>query len=423
MLYPRDRIRKETEGAWIVHHGQKIMMDAHGAAEFPAIDQAAKATSLIVALAGTDESHLPIDKVKAIARAARLNPKRELESFLDLLESRRLISRSDGDVHVIGLTNRAALQHAADMFVEDEPEPLEQAALEIADLTSKAPLPQNEVAEYVGDTYRLTSVDSADFLRRAEEIGFVDAEGEGKDRLVFNGNLFRRAGVEKSRKVLESLNDPEQAKVREFEGILRHSGCVIVSTGQRVLGDALLNKLKAAGVYEFHTVQNNLGQHVFITSPTAFHKFVNPMIDDAFDLAKALVAALTYGMTRRSRGTGRIQSIDLLLGKLIAGGTIGPATAIGQDYSVLEQKRVVQLIPDGFLYQMKLLKKEVGEIALQVLKRGDANAIVLDVPPGAPMSGYEGPEETRWEFRRHQGKPSRKATFGVIEALRSNRGV
>jgi hypothetical protein len=56
-------------------------------------------------------------------------------------------------------------------------------------------------------------------LRRAEEIGFVDAEGEGKDRLLFNGNLFRREAVEKSRKVLESLNDPEQAKVREFEGI------------------------------------------------------------------------------------------------------------------------------------------------------------------------------------------------------------
>jgi hypothetical protein len=42
-------------------------------AEFPAIDQAAKATSLIVALAGTNEAHLPTEKVKAIARAARLN--------------------------------------------------------------------------------------------------------------------------------------------------------------------------------------------------------------------------------------------------------------------------------------------------------------------------------------------------------------
>ena len=69
------------------------------------------------------------------------------------------------------------------------------------------------------------------------------------------------------------------------------------------------------------------------------------MIDDAFDLAKALVAALTYGMTERSSGTGRIQSIDLLLGRLIAGGSVGPATAIGQDYRVLEEKRVVEIIP------------------------------------------------------------------------------
>lgn len=73
---------KESEGAWIIHRGQKIMMDAHGAAEFPAIDQAAKATSLVVALAGTNATRLPMDKVKAIGRAAGLNPKRELESFL-----------------------------------------------------------------------------------------------------------------------------------------------------------------------------------------------------------------------------------------------------------------------------------------------------------------------------------------------------
>jgi hypothetical protein len=209
-----DRIvKKESEGAWIIHHGQKIMMDANGAAEFPAIDQAAKATPLVVALAGTNASHLSMDRVKAIGRAARLNPKRELESFLDLLAARRLIARTATGIQVIGLTNRAALQHAADMFADEEPEALEHAALEVADLTSQAPLPQTDLTEYVGDTYKMTKPDSADFLRRAEEIGFIDAEGEGKARLVFNGNLFRRNSVEKSRRVLDSLSDQDQSLI------------------------------------------------------------------------------------------------------------------------------------------------------------------------------------------------------------------
>jgi hypothetical protein len=413
--------KKETEGAWVVHHGRKIMMDTSGPAEFPSIDQAAKATSLIVALAGTDSADVPHEKVKAIARAARLNPKRELQTFLDLLEERRLIEQRKASIYVLGLTNRAALQHAADLFIAEDPQPTERAAIELAEITSIAPQPVSEVGEYIGDTYRFTKAETGDFIRRAEEIGFIDSEGDAKSRLIFNGNLFRRDSVAKAKKVLDSLSSAEHAKVAEFDDVLKRSGCVIVSTAKRLLGEALLNKLKAAGVYELHTVQNDMGQHVFATSPAAFHKFVSPMIDDAFDLAKALVAALSYGMTQRSRGTGRIQSIDVLLGRLIAGHSVGPATAIGQDYRVLEEKRVVELIPDGRLYSMRLLKREVGEIALQVLKKGDATATVVNALPTAAMSGYVGPEETRWSFRKVQGVPSKKETFGVIEALRSNR--
>jgi hypothetical protein len=88
---------------------------------------------------------------------------------------------------------------------------------------------------------------------------------------------------------------------------------------------------------------------------------------------------------------------------------------------LLEGRRLIERTGDS-VNVMRLLKPEVDEIALQVLKRGDANAQVLEQPPSASMSGYDTPEETRWSFRRSQGAPSRKATFSVIEALRSNRG-
>ena len=37
------RIDTETKGAWIIHHGRKLLLDTHGSADFPAIDVAAKA--------------------------------------------------------------------------------------------------------------------------------------------------------------------------------------------------------------------------------------------------------------------------------------------------------------------------------------------------------------------------------------------
>jgi hypothetical protein len=46
---PTSPIKKENTGAWIVHHGQKTIADINGSAEFPAIDTAAKAASLVVA--------------------------------------------------------------------------------------------------------------------------------------------------------------------------------------------------------------------------------------------------------------------------------------------------------------------------------------------------------------------------------------
>ena len=35
--------KKEMTGAWVIRHGRKLSLDANGSAEFPAIDEAAKA--------------------------------------------------------------------------------------------------------------------------------------------------------------------------------------------------------------------------------------------------------------------------------------------------------------------------------------------------------------------------------------------
>lgn len=417
-------IDKETQGAWIVHHGRKIALDVGAPAEFPALDETAKATELLIRLGESEETTLGKKEVEAVARAAHLNPRSELPHFLQILEKRRLIDRAADEVRVLGLTNRAALRHAADMLADAEPSPFELAAIDLGELTSKAPQNLDEAKEYIGDNHAISTSDTEDFIQRSVRLGFVDFEGEGKEGLLFNGNLFKRDTVAKSNAVLSSLSSEEQGKVTEFSDMLKRHGCILADRADEVLGRTLFEKLKAAGVFEVNTVSNEHGDHAFVNSPGAFHKFVNPLIDDSFDLAKALVTALTYGLTQRSSSQGRIISIDWLLGALIRGRTVGPATAIGNDYRVLEQSRVVQVIPgQNGMFSMRLLKKEVGVLALQVLKNGDANAESVRVAPGSPMSGYVGPETNRAETRRRQKAPSKRATRDVISALRGGRGI
>ena len=418
-----DNTGKETVGAWIIHHGRKIAMDAYGESEFPVMDQAAKAANLLSRLGESDDTILTEPEIKAVAKACRLNPLVSLEPLLKILEDRRLIERKDDHINILGMTTRGALTHAADIFTDSEPSNIEIASIDLAEKTSEAPLPQRIIFEYIGDTYKIANRDTMDFILRSKSIGFVDFEGKDNDCLLFNGNLFRRDSIQKTHNVLNSLSSSEQEKMREFKDIVDARGCVGINEGERILGKKILDKLIAAGMFDLNIVSNDRGEHVFITSPDSFHKFVDPMVDDCFDIAKALVSALTYGMTRRRPSQGRIHSISLLLGRLIDGNTVGPATAIGRDYHVLEHNRVVKIIPDNNLFSMRLLKKEIGILALDVLTKGDANFTAIDRLPGAPMTDYIGPEDGRVRIRKQQNARGKRDTENILNALRGGRDI
>jgi hypothetical protein len=414
-------VDKQTKGAWVIHRGRKIAGDQRGAAEYSAIDVAAKAASLLVRLAESRQADLSRQKVVAMAKVGGLNPKTELGACLDQLQTRRLIDTGkDGSVSVIGVTGRTALGHAADLFDDNDPQPLERAAIALAELASSAPVRTRPAAEFISDNYKLRRADASEFISEASSIGFVDAEGEGEDRLLFNGNLFRRETAEKTKKVLDSLSATERSRVCEFEQLLRAKGAIIATEAAKILGTPLFSKLRAAAVFDVNVVSNEAGEHAFVTSPGAFHKFTSPMVDDAFDHAKALVSALAYGMSASATERGRIWGVDLLLRKLLRGEEVGPAPAIENDYRALELERVVEIRQSGSRHFMRLLKMEVGQIALEVLSGGNAAAAALEKLPNAGMSGYTPPEAARTVFRKKaQGRESKAQMRTLLSAVRS----
>ena len=415
---------KKTKGAWVVHHGRKIAADMRGAAEYSAIDLAAKAASLLARLGESNQCTLAPEQVTAAAKIGNLNPKTELGACLDHLVKRKLIDKSaDGSVSVLGVSGLSALAHATDLFEDNDPQPTERAAIDLAELSSKAPVLASEAAEYIGDLHKLTKVDAGDFVNQASQIGFVDSEGGGTDRLLFNGHLFRREPAAKTKRILDSLSAAEHAKLTEFDAKLKTTGAITATEAETMLGEALFSKVRAAAIYDINVVSNEAGDHAFITAPSAFHKFSDPVTEDAFDHAKALVAALSYGMTKSSSDRGRIWGIDLLLNKLINGGVVGPATAIGSDYRALELERVVQIEWVGRGFSMRLLKREVGVIALEVLKGRNASTAALETLPSAGMRSYTAPEEARTRLRKSQSPASKAQTYSLLRAVRGGGGL
>jgi hypothetical protein len=418
-----EQIQAHNKGAWVIHHSQKTAGTVNDPAEFPALDAAGKAAALLSQMAATSQATLDKSRVNALAKAAGLS-RIELPELLRILERRRLIEMSaNGGVEVLGLTSRATVQHATEIFEEQDPSPEERVSIVLAELTSAAPVPQAPLVEFISDEFKIGTAQCRELLVQSETVGFVDAEGQNADKLYFNGNLFRRDNLVKVRRVLDSLSGAEQAKVAELDEKLTRCGCLPVGTVEANLGKPVFEKLRAAGMYDVNHVANPSGEYGFVTRPAAFHKFNDPLVDDAFDLAKALVAALSYGMTQSAASRGRIEMIGALLRKLINGYSVGPATAIGEDYRVLETKGVITVTPGAsFGYMMQLLKRDVGEMALNVLITGEAASTnVVDRPLPGVMTGYVGPEKTRSAFRRKQKEVpvSRRGTEDVLQALRT----
>jgi len=139
-------------------------------------------------------------------------------------------------------------------------------------LASQAPLCQKESKAYLGDKCKLTSGQSAGLLEQAEQVGFVDFEDLGGDKVYFNGNLFRREQIAKTQAVLDSLTQEDRKHVAEVEDLLKRCGCVALSEVAKILGVKLLEKLNSISMYDINVVNNDQENVAFVTRPAAFSK-------------------------------------------------------------------------------------------------------------------------------------------------------
>ena len=410
---------KKTSGAWIIHHTQKLQ-SVKPTPDYEQIGFAGKCGVMLNAIAGSSESDLSNDRVTALAQANGVSVRLELPIILDELNRQRFIDRSSSGLSVLGVTTAQTLECTSTIFDNSSPSACEQAVIDLAEKTSDLPMIKEVVAEYVADTYHITKVETDEILQQCVQIGFFDAEMSSKHQVYFNGNLFRRENATKADAVLSSLSDDDKRKMIELTERLKISGCIAEDEAKKILGDVLYSKMCSIGFLDLNSIGNESGTFTFATRPAAFSKFTNSIADDAFDLAKVLVTSLTYGMTTSPRNRGRICAIDALMRRLINGYSIGPATAIGHDYKVLEMKGVVEVraLDDG-RFNMKLLKREVGELALNVITEGKTGEASLLELPDVSATRYDGPEINRAVIRKRQTEPLKKSVAKLLSDLRT----
>lgn len=414
-------MEKKTEGAWIINHTKKLQK-VDNTQDFEEIELAGKCGVFLSNLAASHEqSDLDLDKVDAIAKASNLK-KIELNSIKQTLSEARLINvASNGSISVLGVTTSAVLGHTSDIFNSTNPSNFQMAAIDLAENISDLPKEERILEEYISDTHKLAKNEVTDLFKQSENIGFVDYETlDDRSKMYFNGNLFRRDFMKKTQAVLSTLSQTEVDHINDVDVQLSQKGCLALEDAKKILGDQLLSKLQSIGMYDFNDVSNAMETKTIVTKPSAFSKYGNPFEEDALDLAKAFVSSLFYGMNYSASSRGQITMLQKLMQRLIDGYEIGPATAIGQDYKLLEFRRVVKLRPDSIYpdrYHMKLLKKDVGELAMQVLQFG--NAIQHTVMGSGSVTNYVGPEQKRIANRLKENEVSKKSIAQTLKTIRS----
>lgn len=410
---------KKTQGAWLLHHARKIQATTNQ--DFDSIAFAGKSGTLLSAISAERQSVVTQQRLEALARANHISPKTELPAILAELARQKLILPGNGGVDVLGLTGHSVLEHTSRIFDESSHEAHEDAVIFVSEIASETPTTDKAIAEVVSDRLKLSRKEVGDTLDLATNIGFFDSEPiSAQEKLLFNGNLFRRDDARKVNAILSTLKAPEAALLTEVNQKLQETGCLPLDAVSRILGQDLFARLHSIGLFDVSVVGNDQGKSHFVTRPAAFSKFSNSIADDALDLAKALVASLTYGMTVSSYYRGRIQMVSALMNKLIAGHSVGPATAIGSDYQALELKGVVAVTPaDNGMFAMKLLKPEVGRLALAVIEDGDITAESVSHIPGARITEYVAPELNREVQRKNATEAVKLKARDLLQEIRT----
>lgn len=410
----------KTKGAWVIHHCKKVSTVTAMSGEYDQIDFAGKCGVVLSALAGSKKVILSMDRVKALAKAGGISTRLELPSILVELENQRLIDKSSGDIAVLGLTTGETLKHTANIFDESNPNETENAAIYMAEIVSDRPTLEKQATEIISDSYRIPSREIKDAINQFSDIGFIDSEDLGGKNILFNGNLFRKDEVKKINGVLSSLSSVEDSKIRDLFSKLDSAGCISKEGAVAIIGSRLLRKLASIGFIDINIIGNEQGNFSFVTRPAAFKKYSSAIVDDAFDLAKAFVTSLTFGMTKSRSGRGRIRMIEALMKKLISGNWVGPATAIGQDYKILELRGVIKVErASGGMFHMKLLKRDVGEIAFKVISEGEASSSMITQFPSVSATKYSGPERNRTIIRKRQSVNIKKGISTLLNDLRT----
>ncbi len=389
---------------------------------------AGRCGSLLIKLAADDIEQLTHTKVKAHARVAGIDGP-VLRVYLDTLKAFGCIDwdTAFAAFEVLPFGRLRVLETTSQIFDgQMDSTPHERVLPELLEFCLIRPRLESEMHAYLSPLLHESDVNQLlALIERFQILGVIPMEGTS-DRLYFNGYQFGERAREIG-KVLAGLpQDKRDALTELVQRVMSSPGLPPedVQTPPDTLDQAI-----ALGLVELSEVASPAGSARFLTMPNLAAPSVGAEVghleDDVFHHAKMFLSSLRYGELRSNLARGRIISPPVLIRALLDRDRVGPCTAIGQDYTILEAEGVIRTIRaedrPGYQFHMELRRREPAEVVLGLLESGASSRLVARTLSAAfelPMS-YKGPDAHRPPAARKAFKEDRETFLKFLEELRT----
>ena len=386
-----DKISKVKSGYWSIatqKHLKEFRSDCSNIDELDCLNISGKAGRFLGAIRGNRQ----IDNVKKIEKMGNLvgiGP-RELKTII-LPEIERASDKQvelirDNTGNIIGIeeyifTNEDVMAITGEVFEIQNPSDIQRIAIETMDETKKIPYYQNEMIEMLcGNGFKESDITLSLALQEQFKL-IAKVNKSNRPNPIISNEYVWGGNHEKIAKAIADIDIGRKQYLKEtIEKVQNFQG---YPTEKLTATDfEVLNLAKKVGMLNPTTIVSSRGlKKEFVFSPN----MIQPLTynDDILDDVKLFLASIRFGENYTQHTT--IYDAIKFLEYLIRNGDIGPHSANGTDYTLLEKKGIVKVVNKQKIkygrygqyiasgYCLELVRKDVAEEALKVLSSPQHN--------------------------------------------------
>lgn len=411
---------KITKGTWLINSTKHLVEAKTSTLElncFEATEQSGKAGILLGRLVADKQEIIDENAVKVFARQSGITVG-EVTTYANYLKNLGQVDYSTDsfgrikELEVYCLSMEDAISTTTDLFEKLKRDNREEANILSLQATYELPRTQQELMEEISCKGIEENVVN-EIISLQQTFGLVKSDDVGDEVVYYNEYAFT-GDAGKIQRAMKNMTKTDRESVDYvLNKVMDSQGFLEDSFGNEV-DPSIIRMMEGVGLLDGVTVGSKFGQATFYTTPQLKGQGVGAfkLSSDVFHKAKVLLSCLRFGQLKSVYGRGKITTRDMMLNiinKLVRGEWVGPCTAIGQDYQLLEIDGVIVTNPrsDG-MYYMKLRQTEVGTLVKQMIMYNkvvsDMDDNFLDVLQQQPSS-YIIPEVRKKEIEAKSTRP------------------